>query len=136
MTTWNPHLTFDGDCRAAFALYQKCLGAKAPYLMTYGESPMAAQTPREHHGRILHGTLKLGEQTLTGADVLPDQYEKPSGFQVLLQAASAADADRIFAALAEGGRVQLAIAKTFWAERFGMVTDRFGTPWLIQASKP
>ncbi|MEZ0230133.1 MAG: VOC family protein [Planctomycetota bacterium] len=133
MISWNPHLTFDGTCRAAFELYARALGAKPAYFFTYGESPMAATTPAEHHGRILHTTLTLGERTLTGADVLPEQYEKPRGFSVLLQLPTAKDADRIFAALAEGGVIQLALAETFWAPRFGMLTDRFGIPWMLQS---
>jgi PhnB protein len=95
---------------------------------------MAGQTPASFHGKILHATLTAGALTLTGCDVLPDQYRKPQGFQVLLQLGSTSDADRIFEALSDGGVVELAIQETFWAKRFGMVVDRFGTPWLVQCS--
>lgn len=128
----HPHLSFDGDCREAFALYAETLGAKAPFVMTYGESPMAKDTPAAHHGRVLHATLTVGTQTLTGADLLPDQYKKPQGSWVMLQLDTPAEADRVFAALAQGGQVTLAIQETFWTPRFGMVIDRFSTPWIVQ----
>jgi PhnB protein len=127
---WNPHLSFDGDCKAAFAFYEKCLGGKVVASMTWGESPLAAQVP-ELKKKIIHLSFTLGDQMLTGADVPHEQYEKPRGFQVLLNVETAASAERIFAALARKGTVQMPLEKTFWAERFGMVTDRFRIPWMV-----
>jgi PhnB protein len=73
---------------------------------------------------------------LTGADVSPESYQKPQGFSVSLQIRNAAEADRIFEALAENGAVQMPVQETFWALRFGMLVDQFGTPWIINCGKP
>jgi PhnB protein len=131
---WHPHLSFDGDCKAAFTFYQRCLGGAVSFALTYGESPLAGQVPRAFHGKILHATVTVGDQVLTGADVLPRDYKRPQGTWIMLHLALAAEADRVFGALARKGKVELAIAPTFWASRFGMVRDRFGTPWIIQSS--
>ena len=79
----------------------------------------------------MHGSITIGGQTLQAADVGPGQYESPQGFSLTLQIKSTADAERMFEALASGGQVRLPLEKTFWAERFGMVTDRFGVPWIV-----
>jgi PhnB protein len=79
----------------------------------------------------MHGSLTVGGVLLMGADVAPDQYEAPKGVSLSLQIPRAADAERVFHELAQGGRVMMPLEKTFWAERFGMVVDRFGVPWLI-----
>ena len=128
---FHPYLTFNGQCEAAFRLYEKCLGGKITYISTYGESPMAADTPPEFHGRIMHVTLAVGDQTLQGADMMPAQFEKSQGFTIALAMNDAAEAERVFAALAENGLVKMPLAETFWALRFGVVTDQFGTPWMI-----
>jgi len=132
----NTQLNFDGDCRAAFEYYEKCLGGKVTFTLTYGESPMAAHVPAEDHGKILHTTLELGDQRLTGCDLPKGRYEKPRGFDVLLSLDNAEEAERVFAALADGGAVQMPLQETFWARRFGMVADRFGTPWMVNCEKP
>ncbi|HME13771.1 MAG TPA: VOC family protein [Candidatus Acidoferrum sp.] len=131
----NPHLTFNGECAAAFTFYEQCLHGKITVMMTYGNSPMAAQAPPGQHGKILHATLDLGEQRLTGGDALSDDYRQPQGFSVMLQIAEAAEAERIFKALVEKGHVQVPVQETFWALRFGMLVDQFGTPWMINCGK-
>ncbi len=132
----NPHLTFNGECESAFRFYEKNLGGKITLMMTYGDSPIAAQAPPGWGDKILHATLSLGDHRLTGADVPPEHYQKPQGFSVLLHVSSAAEADRIFAVLKEGGTVQMPLQETFWAVRFGMVVDQFGTPWIVNCEKP
>lgn len=132
----NPHLTFNGNCREAFEFYEKCLGGKIMFSMTVGESPMAAQSSPEWQKGILHISLRLGDNIITGADVFPGSYQKPQGFGVLFSVDQTADADRIFKELAEGGTVRMPIQETFWAQRFGECVDRFGTPWMINCSKP
>jgi PhnB protein len=129
----NPHLSFHGECEAAFRFYENCLRGKIVTMITYGDSPAAGQTPPHWREKILHATLAVGEHRLTGADT-PD-YEKPRGFAVLLNVEDATEADRIFQELAERGCVQMAMQETFWAARFGMLTDRFGTPWIINCGK-
>jgi PhnB protein len=128
----HPHLSFDGECEAAFQFYERCLGGKFSFSMTYGQSPLAGQVPAEFHGKIIHASLELGDQVLTGADVLKQDYRKPQGTWVMLHLDTTDETDRVFAALAKDGKVELPIQETFWAPRFGMVTDAFGTPWIVQ----
>jgi PhnB protein len=133
----NPHLTFNGQCEAAFKYYEKCLGGRIVVMMTYGDSPVAKQTSPGWEKKILHATFALGPgRAFTGGDVPPAAYQEPRGFSVLLAVDTAPEADRIFKMLAEQGTVQMALEETFWALRFGMLVDQFGTPWMIQCGKP
>ena len=127
----NPYLSFKGECEAAFKFYEECLGGRPGELFRYAGSPLANQVPEDWSNKIMHGSLMLGGQVLMGGDVPPDKYEAPKGFSLSLQIKSTIDAERIFHDLARGGRVLVPMEKTFWAERFGMVVDRFGIPWLI-----
>jgi PhnB protein len=132
----NPYLTFNGRCEAAFRFYEKSLGGKIVMMMTYGNSPLAEQAPPDWRNKIVHATFALGDRILQGADALPEHYQKPQGFSVVLQLGDAAEADRIFKALSEGGTVQVPLQESFWALRFGMLVDQFGTPWMINCGKP
>lgn len=106
-------------------------------MLPYRESPLAAGVPQTWRHKILHATLDLGEGRLTGADVsIEEGYRAPEGFSVLLEPASTAEAERMFARLSEGGTVRMPFQKTFWAERFGMLTDCFGIPWMLNCSAP
>ena len=131
----NPHLSFNGQCEAAFKMYEKCLGGKILTMATYGGSPMASQTPPAWHNLVAHATLDLGDFRLTGGDAPPEQYQKPQGFSILLEIGTAAEAERVFNALAQAGTVQMPLQGTFWAERFGMLADQFGIPWMINCGK-
>ncbi len=131
----SPYLNFNGQCRAAFEFYEQCLGGKIEGMQTHGDSPMAGQTPPGWKDRILHARLVVGDAVLMGSDGPPEYYAKPQGVYVSLQVDDAADADRIFNALAESGTVTMPIAETFWAARFGMVVDRFGTPWMVNCER-
>lgn len=128
-----PYLSFDGNCLEAFQFYERCLGGKITFKMTYGEMPGQHNVPAD---RIAHITLTVDKQTLNGADSSAEHYRKPHGFSVAISVTDPAQADRIFGELAEGGSVQMPIQETFWAQRFGMVTDRFGTPWMVNCEKP
>jgi PhnB protein len=125
------YLSFKGDCEAAFKVYEQCLGAKPGGIFRYAGSPMADQAPADWGDKVMHGSVTVGEQVLMGADVAPGHYEVPKGFTLSLQMKSTADADRIFHELAQGGNVVMPLEKTFWAERFGVLVDRFGIPWQI-----
>ena len=131
----NAYLAFDGNCREAFEFYQKILGGKIAFIQSYGESPMASSMPPETHGRIMHVTLQVGDQTLQGADAPPGQFSKPAGFCVAAHFDDVADGERAFNALGEGGQVQMPFQPTFWAKGFGMLIDRFGTPWIVNAGQ-
>jgi PhnB protein len=136
MMQLNPYLSFNGQCEAAFKFYEKCLGGKIVMMMTYGDSPMAEQMPPDWREKIIHATFALGEHVLSGADAPPEHYQKPQGFSVSLNVGAAAEAERIFNTLAEKGAVQMPLQETFWALRFGMLVDQFGTPWMINCGKP
>ena len=131
----NPYLAFDGSCREAFAFYEKVLGGRIAFIQTIGESPMAAGMPPEAHGRVMHVTLQIGDQVLQGADAPPGQFTAPSGFCVATHFDDVAEGQRVFTALAESGKVQMPFQATFWAEGFGMLIDRFGTPWSVNAGQ-
>jgi PhnB protein len=132
----NPYLYFNGQCEEAFRFYEKRLGGKITFMMTYEGSPMATQAPPGYAQKILHAGLSLGDGVLEGCDAPPGEYKKPQSFCVMFKPKDAAEADRIFSALAEDGIVQIPIRETFWALRFGMVVDRFGMPWLINCERP
>jgi PhnB protein len=91
--------------------------------------------PAEWREKILHATLKVGDQILNGADVLPDRYQTPQGFRLTLGLKDQAEAERIFKALAENGTVEMALQETFWAVRFGVFVDRFGMPWTVNCER-
>jgi PhnB protein len=126
-----PYLSFNGQCEAAFSFYQERLAAQPGALFRYGGSPMADQAPPGWHDKVMHASITVGGQVLRGGDVAPDRYEVPKGFSLSLQLNDPSEAERIFHALSDNGTVLLPLEKTFWAERFGMVVDRFGIPWLI-----
>ncbi len=131
----NPQLVFSGQCEAAFKLYERCLGGKITFMLTWGNSPMADQVSAEWRDKIFHASLTVGDNVLAGADPAPEQYEKPRGFSLLLGPDDPADAERIFHALAENGTVQMPIQKTFWSVAFGVVVDPFGIPWAINCEQ-
>ncbi len=127
----NPYLGFNGNCEEAFRFYERCLGGKIAALVTYGDTPMAQQMPDAARKKIAHVRLVVGENVLMGGDSPPEHFEAAKGMSVTINTDQPAEAERLFRALAEGGTVRMAIEKTFWAERFGMLVDRFGTPWMI-----
>ena len=130
----NAYLSFNGDCRAAMTFYAEVLGGQVTAMLTHGETPAAGQFPPEFHDRIIHACIDLGDTILMAGDAPPSLYQPPVGFSVNITAASVAEAERIYAALSAGGRVQMALAETFWATRFAMFIDRFGTPWMINCN--
>jgi PhnB protein len=132
----NPYLSFNGTCDAAFKFYEKVLGGKILMKMTYGDSPMAAQTAPADKDRIMHVRLAVGDVMLMGADAPPQFYEPMKGIVVSIGVDDATEAERVFGALSENGTVRMPIQETFWAQRFGMLIDQFGTPWMINCEKP
>ena len=104
-------------------------------MLTYRDSPMAEQVPPGWREKIAHATLTVGDLVLMGADVLPQQYERPKGFAVVLGMDDPMDAERIYHALAENGTVQMPLQKTFWAVLFAVLVDQFGIPWEINCEQ-
>ena len=131
----NAYLSFDGTCREAFERYQKVFRGKIESSFTFGETPATEHVPAEARDRIMHTTLKIGNHAIMGSDTPPGQpYEAPRGIYVSINVDGTAEAERIFRELAEGGQVVMPIEKTFWAERFGMTVDQFGTPWMVNCA--
>ena len=130
------YVSFKGDCEAAFKCYEEIFGAKPGLLFRYADSPAADVVPEGWEDKIMHGSVRIGGKLLEGADVPPERYEKLQGFSLTLNVPSPDEAERLFDKLRDGGQVLYAIAKTFWSERFGMVVDRFGIPWMINCETP
>lgn len=129
----NPYLTFDGNCAEAMRFYQSTLGGKLE-MMTFDSSPMRDEIPKGHGDKIIHACLAVDGQSLMASDTGPwAPFEGVKGMSVTLNYPTAAAAQPIFDALADGGKVTMPLQKTFWAEAFGMVNDRFGTPWMVNA---
>jgi PhnB protein len=131
----NPYLTFNGQCEAAFKFYEKVLGGKIEAMMPHEGSPMEQHVPPEWRRKIMHALLRVGEDVLMGSDAPPDRHEQMKGFSVTLGIDDPQEAERLFHALSENGAVQMPIQKTFWAARFGMLVDQFGTPWMINCEQ-
>jgi PhnB protein len=127
------YLSFDGKCEQAFKHYEKVFGGKMLMMMRHSDMPPdsgAPQTP-ELANRIVHARLDVNGHLLMGGDAPVNAPSKAQGFCVNVQIDDPSEAERVFHALAEGGAVTMPIAQTFWARRFGMLTDKFGTPWMI-----
>jgi PhnB protein len=130
-----PYLNFNGQCEAAFKFYEQCLDGKIVAMIPFGETPAAEHVSARLRNQIIHARLVVGNAVLMGSDCPTEDFKVPEGFNVALQIDDPAAAERIFRALAEGGEVRMPFEKTFWADRFGMVVDRFGTPWMINCEK-
>jgi PhnB protein len=126
-----PYLFFNGRCDEAIEFYRRALGAEVTMVMRFKESPDPASIPPGSEDKVMHASLRIGETTVLASD--GHSQGKPSfqGFSLSLTASNDAQVERIFAALAEGGQVQMPPAKTFFSSRFGMVADRFGVPWMV-----
>jgi PhnB protein len=128
----DPYLFFDGNCAQAMRFYQATLGGKLEALLTYAESPEPNQCPPGSADRIMHACIDLGGQMLMASDTPQGQpYDGMKNVALSLNYPSAHEAKRIFDALAQGGKVIMPMAPTFWADSFGMLTDRYGTSWMV-----
>ena len=129
-----PYLFFNGRCEEAIEFYKKTLGAEVAMLLRMKDSPEPAQPGRVPPGsenKIMHTTFRIGDTTLMASDGRCEGLPNFQGFSLSVAVPNEAEADRVFAALADGGQVQMPLAKTFWSPRFGMVADRFGVSWMI-----
>jgi PhnB protein len=130
-----PYLNFNGDCAEAFSFYERVLGGKIVMMQTHGESAMKDQTAPDWHDKVLHARLVVDGKMLMGSDAPPDGYVAPQGLFVSVSVKSAADGERIFKALTDGGTVNMPLQTTFWSPGFGMAVDRFGTPWMVNTEQ-
>jgi PhnB protein len=132
MAQLDTYLFFDGNCRDALRFYEKTLGGKIDFMMTHGESPMAAQATPGNKDRIMHASMTIGGRMLMASDAMAgDKYEGLKGFSMSLSFDTVEEGQRIFKALGAGGKVTMPMEKTFWAKSFGMLVDRFGVAWMI-----
>jgi PhnB protein len=128
------YLNFPGTAREAMDFYAAALGGSVTQRFTYGESPMAEQCGPGSADRIMHSQVEVGGATLMGADGPPPHEAGSTTINIMPD--SPEEADRMFHALAEGGTVNMPIEETFWAHRFGALTDRFGKTWMVNCLKP
>jgi PhnB protein len=130
-----PYLHFNGNCAEAFAHYGKLMGGKVVMVSKYSDSPMANDMPADMRDKIIHIHMQIGNTVLLGSDAPPQHFSKPQGFSISVAVKTPAEADRVFAGLAEGGNIIMPIAQTFWSPRFGMCTDRYGIPWMVNCEQ-
>ena len=132
-----PYLFFNGNCEEAVEFYRKALGAEVEMMMRFKESPEPPQpgmVPPGFENKIMHASFRVGGTTLMASDGCSTEKANFQGFSLSLSVANEAEADRAFAALADGGQVKMPLAKTFWSPRFGMLEDRFGVGWMISVT--
>ena len=132
-----PYLCFEGRCEEAIEFYKKALGAEVQSMMRFKDMPgpeAAGQNPPGTADKVMHAMLRIGETTLLASDGQCTGKPTFGGISMALQVKDATEAEKMFAALADGGQVQMPLCATFWSPRFGMVADRFGVWWIVNAS--
>ena len=125
------YLNYGGNCREAFEFYAQHLGGKITMLMTHGEQPGATDVPAERKNDVLHARIVIGGTVLLGADVQPDRFQPMRSAYLSLTADSIEQVERLYALLTERGDIFMAMDETFFAHRFAMFRDRFGTSWML-----
>jgi PhnB protein len=129
-----PYVFFEGRCDEALDFYRRALGAEVLMLMRYKDSPEAAppgKLPPGAEEKVMHASFRVGETIILASDGRCQGRPAFQGFSLVLTVPDDAQAERLFAALSDGGQVQMPLGKTFFSSRFGMVTDRFGVLWMI-----
>ena len=131
----NPYLMFNGNCAEALKFYEQAIGAKIEFSMPFAGSPAADTVPADYGNKILHATMLVGDTKVMASDAPPGHYQQPQGISVSLSLDDPAKGEAIFNALSENGQVQMPYQPTFWAAGFGMCTDRFGIPWMVNVEQ-
>jgi PhnB protein len=130
------YLNYGGNCEEAFKFYEQHLGGKITMMMRHGEQPNGPAVPPEWARAILHARMNLGGTELLGADIPPDRFQPIRSAYLSLTLGSGQEADRVFALLSDGGQIFMAMQETFFASRFAMLRDKFGTSWMLLHPKP
>ena len=125
------YLNYGGNCAQAFHFYEEHLGGKITVMMTHGQQPDPSAVPSGWKDAILHARIEIGEAEIWGADIPPERFQPMRSAYLTLVAASIEEAERTFIFLSEGGQIFMPMAETFFAHRFAMLRDRFGTSWMI-----
>jgi PhnB protein len=134
-----PYLFFDGRCEEAIGFYRKALGAEVERLLRFKDSPEPPQpgmTPPGSENKVMHASFRIGETTVLASDGRCMGKPTFQGFALSLTVPTDAEAKRLFAALGDGGQVQMPLTKTFFSSSFGMVADRFGVSWMVYVAPP
>lgn len=132
----HPYLFFGGRCEEALDFYRLALGAKIDMVMRFKDSPQPPPPgclPPGFENKVMHSSFRVGNAMMMASDGC-DEKQSFTGFSISLSLQTEADVDRVFNALAEGGKAQMPLAKTFWSRRFGSVTDRFGVNWMVMVT--
>lgn len=133
---FNCYLYFNGNCEEALRFYEKLFGGKIEAIFLHEGTPAASQVPPEWQKKVLHARMTIGNNVLMASDAPPGRFHKQQGFSINIGMNDAAQAERIFNTLAKDAvAVTMPFGETFWAHRFGMLTDRFGIPWMINVEK-
>jgi PhnB protein len=130
----HPYLYFNGRCEEAIEFYRSALGAEVLMLSRFQDSPepvRSSMTPPGAENKVMHATLRIGQATVHASDGRCEGQPRFDGFALSLTAATEAEAERLFAAVGQGGQVQMPLTQTFFSPRFGMVADRFGVSWMV-----
>ena len=136
MKYMNAYLIFNGNCRQAMEFYAKCLGGVL-YLSTYAEAPDCSGLPDEYKNWIIHARLTIKTQVLMASDTRPGiPVKQGDNFFVSVNCENVEETEKIFNALAEKGKIGMPLQETFFAVRFGMLTDQFGIKWMLNLEKP
>ena len=130
------YLNYGGNCKEAFRFYEQHLGAKITMMMTHGEQPGASDVPPEVKGTILYARMTIGDTELMGSDVPADRFQPMRSVYLSLGLESIEEAERVFALLSDGGQIFMPMQETFFAFRFAMLQDKFGTSWMIIHERP
>ncbi|HWF48751.1 MAG TPA: VOC family protein [Bryobacteraceae bacterium] len=132
----NTYLNYGGNCEQAFRFYEQHLGGKVTRMMTHAEQPGPSNVPPELQKTILHARMTIGGTEIMASDVPPDRFQPMRSAYLSLTIDGIEEAERIYALLSEGGEIFMQMAETFFASRFAMLRDKFGTPWMIVCERP
>jgi PhnB protein len=130
------YLNFGGNCKQAFQFYEKHLGGKIIMMVTHGQQPNPQNVPPDWKNAILHARISIGETELLGADIPPDRFQPMRSAYLSLLLNSTVEAERIYALLSNGGQIFMPMEETFFAYRFAMLRDKFGTNWMLLYERP
>lgn len=132
----NTYLHFsNGKCEEALNFYVKALGAKPVMMLRYSEAPPSNKCAEEMAQKIMHGRVVLGDTAIMASDAPPGYVTELSGFSINIGVDTTEEAERLFKALSEKADIKMPMAETFWAQRFGMLVDQFGVPWMVNCEK-
>jgi len=130
------YLNYGGNCERAFRFYEEHLGGKITMMMTHGQQPNQSEISPDWKNAILHARISIGDTELLGADIPPDRFQPMRSAYLTLIVGSSDEAERIYELLSDGGQIFMPMAETFFAVRFAMLRDRFGTSWMILHERP